>query len=142
MARLPIYVPNKAGRARDPQSVAILTDVAPLNRRTRTAREKLFRVLSALGNVVRESDVHGGALLQLILGVTQHLAECRIDVCEAFVEAHDTHSDGRFGKDLAEPTLTRFQRRRPGGDGAHFPDATQTRDDEKNIFKDNPASVF
>src|SRR5438270_260265 len=94
MARLPVHVPNEAGRARDPKHVAILADVAPLDRRTRAAGQELFRVLSALRDVVLEGDVHGGALLELFLGVAQHLAERRIDLGEAFVETYDSHSDG------------------------------------------------
>src|ERR1700674_1008500 len=142
MTRLPVHVPNEAGRARDPKNLAILADVAPLHRRTGATGEKLLRVLPALGNIVRERNVHGGALLQLLFGIAHHLAKRRIDLRETFVETYDPHSDGRFGKDLAETALACFEGGGPGGDGTHFPDATQTRNDKKNIFKDYPPSMF
>ena len=60
-------------------------------------------------NIVFERDVHRGALRQFALRITHHLAERRVHLGEAFVEADHRHSNGRILKDLAEALLARLK---------------------------------
>ncbi len=142
VARVPIDVPHQAGGAGDPEDFAILPDISSFHRRARPSGQQLLRILFPLRDIVLERDVHRGALRQLALRISHHLAERRVYLVKAFVEAHHRHANGRILEDLAEALLARLERGGPVRDRAHFPNAAQARDNEKHIFENHPARVL
>src|SRR5205814_1177023 len=80
---------------------------------------------------------------ELLLRIPNHLREAAVNLFEFFVtDGHDRHADRGIIEELAGPLIAGLESRGSVGDETHFADASKTRDNEKNIFKYHPTSVF
>src|SRR5437867_3931339 len=79
---------------------------------------------------------------ELRFRVAEHVTESGIYLGVAAIEPHHGHADRRLLEYLPEILLARFEGSGAVGNETHFTDTAHTRDDQEDVFEDDPAGML